>query len=376
MDTLSTGTKDFGKVSTYFESQDNVKRISKQQTKNICVIIGNPPYNAVQTSFNDANPAEKYPDVDRGIEETYVKQSAVRNKHKQYDMYKRFMKWASERIENNGMVVFVSNNSFLDAKANDGFRRSIYEEFDYIYTINMKGNARTSGDERQRQAGNVFRDTVKVGIAISFFIKTGENKSELYYSEVADCMKSNDKLKWLANSSLSTLSLRKIIPDKDANWLNQTNNDFDNLMPIINDKYSMFNIISLGSTTGKDDWVYDFDINLLRNKMKFFINFYNKTVQQYRYKSHTTIDVKKIKKHIKWSDKLFANLKQKNVIEYSENKILLTMYRPFIIKYQYFEKKILERTRKFSEIFKENNPNKTICFPNPKANSLFNRHYA
>ena len=60
------------------------------------------------------------------------------------------------------MVVFVSNNSFLDAKSDDGFRRSVYEEFDCIYTVNMKGNARLSGDERRKQAGNIFRDTIKL----------------------------------------------------------------------------------------------------------------------------------------------------------------------------------------------------------------------
>jgi len=221
-------------------------------------------------SFNDANPADKYPDIDRKITETYVARSAVLNKHKQYDMYKRFLKWSSERIKEHGMVVFVSNNSFLDAKANDGFRRSVFEEFDYIYTVNLKGNARTSGEERRKQKGNVFRDTIKVGIAISFFIKTGEGRSELQYAEVADYLQSGEKLKWLADNSLSTLQMRKIVPDKDAIWLNQTDNDFNDLVPMINDKHSVFGLLSMGNTTSRDDWVYDFNKTQLSNKIEYF----------------------------------------------------------------------------------------------------------
>ena len=219
--------------------------------------MGNPPYNAVQVSFNDANPVDKYPDLDKKIAETWG-DTEVKKRSTQYDMYKRFLKWASERIRNSGLVVFVSNNSFLDAKSDDGFRRSVYEEFDYIYTVNLKGNARTSGEERQRQAGNVFRDTIMVGITISFFIKTGECKSEIHYAEIDDYLKSKDKLKWLADNSLSTLQLNQIVPDEDAVWLNQTNNDFNHLVSVVNYSNSIFDVLSYGSQSNRDEWVYDF----------------------------------------------------------------------------------------------------------------------
>ena len=225
MDTLDSGVKDYEKMSSYFNN-DNVKRISRQQESEVHVVIGNPPYNAAQTSYNNANAASKYPHIDQKIQNYYTKYSTVINQNKSEDMYKRFLKWSSDRIGEKGMVVFVSNNSFLDAKADDGVRKALYDEFDYIYTVNLKGNARTSGEERRRQKDNVFENKIRVGIAISFFIKTGENKSEIQYAEVDDYLKCDDKLKWLRNNTISTLALERITPDTDAVWLNQTDKRF------------------------------------------------------------------------------------------------------------------------------------------------------
>lgn len=371
MDTLASGAKDFGKMTSYLDGQDNVRRISRQQKTNICVILGNPPYDAVQASFNDTNPAEKYPEIDQQIAETFIKQSKTSNKHKQYDMYKRFFKWSSERIKNNGIIAFVSNNSFLDAKANDGFRRSVYDEFDYIYAINLKGNARSYGDERQRQSGNVFRDTVKVGISISFFIKTGESKSELNYAEVPDYMKSAEKLNWLAKNSVDTLQFKKITPDSNAVWLNQTNSDFDKLIPLVDDPCSLFDFKLLGPTTGKDDWVYDFDKKHLESKIIFFIDHYNKLIKKYTNKPFDSRSLEIIDKKIKWSYDLFKHLNTKKELNYSEDNIIQSLYRPFVLKYEYFDKIIIERPRQFSKIFSKNQHNKLICFSNPKPNQPF-----
>ena len=334
--------------------------------------MGNPPYNALQVSFNDANPADKYPDIDQKIEETWSNTNVKKGSTK-YDMYKRFLKWSSERIKKNGMVVFISNNSFLDAKSDDGFRRAVYDEFDYIYTVNLKGNARTSGGLRREQAGNVFRDTIKVGITISFFVKTGENKSEIHYTEIDNYLKSEEKLKWLADNSLSTLSSREIMPDKEANWLNQTNNDFDELVPVVtDDENSLFELLSMGTMSSKDDWVYSFDKNDLVKKIKYYINFYNDTLKKYSVKKQKPRNTNIwIEKKIKWSADTLKHLKRGNSIIYSKKEIINTLYRPFVQKYEYSNKIITHRQRKFPQIFPDQNSNKIICFVNPKTNILF-----
>ena len=369
MDTLTSGTKDFGKLSSYFDGQDNVKRISRQQAKDICVVLGNPPYNALQVSFNDANPADKYPDIDQKIEETWSNTNVKKGSTK-YDMYKRFLKWSSERIKKNGMVVFISNNSFLDAKSDDGFRRAVYDEFDYIYTVNLKGNQNVTN--WRKQGGKVFGSKAKIGITISFFIKTGEKVSKIYYTQVDDGMKREEKLKWLADNSLSTLSSREIMPDKEANWLNQTNNDFDELVPVVNDVNSVFKTLSYGSQSNRDEWVYDFDKKRLENKIKYFFTFYNRQIATYENTTKSVKEIgKEIDKTIKWTSDTLNHLLRGNRLSYTKTNIQKTMYRPFVVKYQYFDKIITHRQRKFPQIFQDSKPNMLIGFPNPKTNIPF-----
>ena len=375
MDTLDSGVKDYGKVSSYFDN-DNVRRISKQQESEIHVVIGNPPYNAVQTSYNNANPAGKYPHIDEKIQQHYTEQSNTHTQNKSQDMYKRFLKWSSDRIGEKGMVVFVSNNSFLGAKADDGVRKALYDEFDYIYTINLKGNARTSGEERRRQKDNVFENKIRVGIAISFFIKIGANKSEIQYAEIDDYLKCDDKLKWLENNTISTLALKEITPDKTGIWLNQTDNDFDSLPPILpanRQQESIFEYSTMGVNTAKDKWVYDFDKSSLGKKINFYISFYNDALTKYKKEKPNLKDlVVWISKKIKWSRGILQHLARERSIIYLDNKIELALYRPFIIKYLYYDRPIIQDVRKFSTIFKNSRKNLLIGFSNPATNAIFN----
>ena len=373
MDTLDSGVKDYGKVSSYFDN-DNVRRISRQQESEIHVVIGNPPYNAVQTSYNNANSTTKYPHIDQKIQDDYSKLSIVTNKNKSEDMYKRFLKWSSDRIGEKGMVVFVSNNSFLDAKADDGVRKALYDEFDYIYTVNLKGNARTSGEERRRQKDNVFENKIRVGIAISFFIKTGENKSEIQYAEVDDYLKCDDKLKWLRNNTITTLALEAITPNTNAVWLNQTDNDFDDLVPVLPRIHneSVFAESTLGITTAKDSWVHGFDKTNLEKKMKFYISVYGDTLTKYKTERPSKNNLAAwVDKRIKWSGKVVEDLRLMRNIVYSNNHIEPTLYRPFVKQHVYYAKTVTERLRDFPNIFKNSQENRLIGFSNPSTNNRF-----
>ena len=125
-------------------STENWMRVQEQNEKTISVIIGNPPYNANQSNFNEFNPNRTYPEIDRRINETYIAESTAQ-KTKQYDMYKRFIRWASDRLADNGIIGFVSNRAFIDSRQDDGFRKVLADEFNELWMIDLKGNARTSG---------------------------------------------------------------------------------------------------------------------------------------------------------------------------------------------------------------------------------------
>lgn len=151
-------------------SEENVARIKRQNRKRISVVIGNPPYNANQLSENENNKNREYPEIDKRIKETYIAKSSAQ-KTKLYDMYARFFRWAADRVDENGIVAFVSNSSFVHKFTFDGFRKTAASEFNEIWIVDLKGDAHGAGDRRQREGGNIFSNQIKVGIAISFFVK-------------------------------------------------------------------------------------------------------------------------------------------------------------------------------------------------------------
>lgn len=123
---------------------DNTDRVRIQNALPIRVIVGNPPYSVGQTSANDNNQNEKYPTLDSRIAQTYVAENDCDNKNSLYDQYFRAFRWASDRIEERGIVCFVSNGGWVDGSSTNGFRRSLVEEFNSIYVFNLKGNQNTS----------------------------------------------------------------------------------------------------------------------------------------------------------------------------------------------------------------------------------------
>lgn len=374
MDTLDGGTKNYEKMTTYFENDDNVKRISRQQKSKIHIIIGNPPYNAVQTSFNNANATKKYPQIDKKIYEDYSKLGTAKKKQSR-DMYKRFLKWSSERIKKNGMVVFVSNNSFLDAKADDGARKSLYEEFDYIYTVNLTGNARTKGEQRRKEKGNIFGQKARVGVAITFFIKTSENHSEIQYAQVQNHLSREEKLQWLKKHTINTLELKKIVPDEKGIWLNHTDNDFEYLPSVLPKNHqieSIFQTSTMGVSTAKDDWVYDFSMTNIKEKMRFYISVYKKELIRYEKEKPNKKGLDSwVTKKIKWSEQTLNHVTQSKNVIYLDNNIKHTVYRPFVKKYLYYSETIIHRMRDFRNIFKNSQKNFLIGFSNPKTNMMF-----
>jgi predicted helicase len=198
-------------------SEENVARIKRQNKKKISVVIGNPPYNANQLNENENNKNREYPEIDRRIKATYIKASTAR-KTKLYDMYVRFFRWASERIDENGIVAFVSNSSFIDGKTFDGFREVMATEFNELWVVDLKGNARTSGERRRQEGGNVFNDEIRVGIAVYFCVKKqGSKDFKIHYQAVRDYAKSDEKREFLKVERLDQRLFEEIRPDTKNN---------------------------------------------------------------------------------------------------------------------------------------------------------------
>lgn len=148
---------------------ENTERIKEQNSQKISVIIGNPPYNANQQNENDNNKNREYKEIDERIKNSYIDKSTAQ-KTKQYDMYKRFIRWASDRLQDNGIISFIVNRSFIDKKQDDGFRACVEQEFDFCYIMDLAGDMRLNTDSND----NIFGITI--GVAVLFLVKKKEDQ--------------------------------------------------------------------------------------------------------------------------------------------------------------------------------------------------------
>ncbi|RLA07186.1 MAG: helicase [Gammaproteobacteria bacterium] len=348
-DTLELNHKTDKQKDFFNLTDENSDRIKNQENTQIDIIIGNPPYNANQQNENDNNKNREYPFIDSRIKATYVKKSSAQ-KTKVYDMYARFYRWATDRIDKNGMVAFITNSSFIDSKTFDGFRADVYSEFNEIYIIDLGGNIR-AGDK----TGNIFN--IMVGVAIMVLIKNARKQNcKLNYFKVP-AIGAAQKLKFLQDYKFEDLYHRfnSIIPDNRHNWLNQTDNDWDDLLPMGTKKSklsksgveinSIFKLYSLGVSTNRDNWVYDFSKKNLKNKVKFFIKQYNKL------DDFDTI--------IKWSEALKKHHVLNKKLSFDNKKIVKSLYRPFIKKNLYFD-----------NILNDRQGQQPLFFPKPDSKNL------
>ena len=345
-------------------SEENWIRVQEQNEKPISVIIGNPPYNDSQSNWNEFNPNRQYTEIDRRIRDTYVKEGTAQKTH-QYDMYKRFIRWASDRLADDGIIAFVSNSAFLDSRQDDGFRKVVADEFNELWAIDLKGNARTSGERRRQEGGNIFADKIRVGVAIYFLVRRqGVNGFKVFYNAVKDYAKSPEKVIYLYDKSLSAFDFSGITPAEDGQWLNQSNSDFANLMPLADrqtkfgrdtdDGLAVFSLFTNAVKSNRDDWVFDFDVGCLRDKALFFTDIYNELLDRGD-RSHDPA--------IKWSSTLQERFRRGERIVYNDANRIRSLFRPFVVKHHFADVAMNDRlTQNHYQMFGNSlgQPNKII----------------
>ena len=153
-----------------FFTTENTARVERQKRSPIMVVIGNPPYNVGQLNENDNNKNRKYKVMDKRVSETYARDSKATNKNALSDPYVKAIRWASDRIIQNGegIVAFVTNNSFVDNLAFDGMRQHLEKDFDAIYVLDLGGNVRKN-PKLSGTTHNVFG--IQVGVSVNIFVR-------------------------------------------------------------------------------------------------------------------------------------------------------------------------------------------------------------
>ena len=350
-------------------SEENWIRIQEQNEKPISVIIGNPPYNANQQNENDNNKNREYLEIDRRIRETYIASSTAQ-KTKQYDMYKRFIRWASDRLADDGIIAFITNRAYLEARQDDGFRQVAFSEFTDIYVMDLGSDVRRN-PKISGTTHNVFG--IQTGVTVAFFVREKSRLGEcnIHYASREDAELAVDKLAYLRDVKLGEIAFEEITPDEKNNWLNQSDSDFDSLMPLADrqtklaktarDEQAVFGLYSMGVITARDEWVYDFDTDSLSRKVRAFINLYEESRAEYGGKD---VDNDTLGKTIKWTRDLKRQLRLDTPNVFDRMSIRPTLFRPFVGKSLYFNQNLNEMQYQLPDVFPTGSvdENKAICF--------------
>ncbi|ACD48140.1 hypothetical protein HPSH_03515 [Helicobacter pylori Shi470] len=368
---------DKGVLPIFEDLKENKEIKSTIEKQNIRVIIGNPPYSAGTKSQNDNNQNLSHPKLEKRVYEKYGKNSTAQVGNTTRDTLIQSIYMASELLKDRGVLGFVVNGSFIDSKSADGFRKCVAQEFAHLYVLNLRGNARTSGETFKKEGGKIFDSGSRVTIAIIFFVKdTSVKNSTIHYYDIGDYLTREEKLHRLAHfTNLDAIAFETIIPNNKGDWINQRNDAFEKLIPLKRDKKrqnpSVFDTNSLGIVTGRDPWVYNFSPNALMHSVQKCIDTYNADLKRFNvhfreafkqrakgvksadlYKQLNDQEITTDKTKIAWTDVLKNNLiKNKNLQESHKDRIRLTLYRPFNKQWLYWDKDWIHRQGKFSKIF-------------------------
>lgn len=316
----------------------NNERLKKQQEQPITAIISNPPYSVGQNNANDNNQNLHYPMLEKRMQQTYSTSATLTRGT--YDSYVKALRWASDRIGNQGVIGFVTNGSFIDSQSTDGVRKSLYKEFNYLYIFNLRGNQRTKGEKSRQEGGKIFGSGSRAPIAISILIKDSSNNHKLYYHDIGNYLSRKDKLELIQSfGSITNMSWKELLPDINNDWVNQRDETYQKFPSISGNNESPFFENAPGINTNRDSWAISFSKQNLDNNMQTMIANYNDALN----KKIDDVNVH----NVNWSAGLRRTYRKGEKISFDAKHIVLSLYRPFTKKWLYLDQKLTERPGKY-----------------------------
>ena len=348
-----------GTITEDFEGlAANNERARAEKDAAITVIVMNPPYSSGQKSANDNNQNLAYPRLDERIAGTFARRSTANRKGSLYDSYFRALRWASDRIGERGVIAFVSNNSFVDGATANGVRLSLQEEFSQIFIYDLKGYAHTSGIRRQKEAGNVFGDETKTGIAITVLVKdpTHLSTAEVFYAEAEDYATRQEKLDQIgAYGSIEGISgadaFRSITPNQHGDWISSRDERFTTFQEIGNKSLkgkestpAIFRQFSNGLKTNRDAWCYNFNTQTVSSNIDVHVAYLNEQISIFQSNGGTKHVPEKLVPSYIILDSTRGTVDRKNRNDIRRGTttkrsgyITLCIYRPFMTQMAYFD---------------------------------------
>lgn len=367
----------------------NTQRVESQTQTPMFVVIGNPPYNVGQVNENDNNKNRKYPTLDRRVADTYAKESRATLKQALADPYVKAICWAADRIGEEGVVAFVTNNSLLDGVAFDGMRKQLAKDFNAIHILDLGGNVRKN-PKLSGTSHNVFG--IQVGVSINLLIKRKDEADSLcrvYYSRVDEFWRKEEKYRFLDESEhYGNIDWQPLTPDRRHTWLTEgLRAEFENFVPLGSKGAKttkgeatdvLFQVYSNGVKTNRDAWAYNFSPVTLTANMTRMIDTYNGHVYMWDRQRTLGEDIDDFvtydDRKISWSSGLKQKLNKGHIAEFLQANVRSSLYRPFVKSSLYFDRAMNDRVSVFPFIFPTQmteKENRVICLSGLGSNKPF-----
>lgn len=359
---------------------ENSEQRKRQKQAEIRVIVGNPPWSTGQKRQNDAAQNQSYPVLNKRIKDSYARHSDASSKRNLYDTYVLAIRWATDRIGENGVIGFVTNAGWLEGNAMDGMRKCLADEFTSIYVLNLRGNARTKGERARKEGHGVFgAGGSRTPVAITLFVKNPKRKGcKILYHDIGDYLSREGKLEKVeAFRGISGLEgeWTEIKPDVYHDWLSQRDAGFEKFMPLGDkkgrSKEVFFKNYSLGVATGRDAWCYNYSKTELQDKISAMVRFYESERKRLQDQGTTrgrptqadvTRFVNNDSTKISWTRALKRDLAKNKALGIQEGRYALSQYRPFTRKHMFFSRRLNDMVYQIPQIFPhEKAENLLIC---------------
>lgn len=209
--------------ATYISDEANAANAIKNETP-VMVILGNPPYNEKSANRGEwitrlMDDYKQEPGKQKQVthsarnKKTIVKNTLEETNPKGIDNdYCKFIRLGENFVERNGegVLAYISANTFLDAALFRGMRYNLLTTFDEIYILNLHGSLMRKEVNEHEEC--VF--DIKVGVSINIFIrKKGRAEGSMgrvYYKDLFGTKQ--EKFDYLAAHSFADTDFREIQP--------------------------------------------------------------------------------------------------------------------------------------------------------------------
>lgn len=327
----------------YFIVDEQNRASDVKEEKKVMVVLGNPPYsghsmNKGKWATNLVKEEYQLPDgkTRKGYYKCDGKPLGERNPKWLQDDYVKFLRWGQWRIDRTGYGILgmITNHGYLDNPTFRGMRQGLMQTFDEIYIYDLHGNAKkkeTAPDGGKDE--NVF--DIMQGVAIGLFVKN-EKKKKIKQKDLYGLR--SLKYATLYEESAKTTKLKEISP-KQPYYLfiprdDEMEEEYERGWKIT----EIMPTNGVGMTTAHDDFVIDFERNVIVDR---FIKFKNSKGSAEDL--HRNFNVRKKKG---WDILRGWKALQGFTKEDFEKTTVSVLYRPFDKRWIFWQNNLVWRTVK------------------------------